>query len=294
MDPWQLALAVLVPALCAGLVLGLGWKVWRGREAQVDGRWSSAPALALGYCAAALWLSGPPASFLPGAERAPASLDWLFWLVIGGALLFPFEQRVGRWRDLARVAFAVFAIELVLKSQFQGRWEGLSAVAWLVGLALIYNVLWAALVWLAARRAGASAPLVAWLTASALAVLAALSGSAKLGQLAAALAAGLGAATLLAWWRPRLSLAGGGAGMVALLLFGLGANAHVYSYTLAVDVLLVASAPLCACLAELPHLRRSKGWARTLMALGLAALPIAIALVRATLAFEPDPYADGY
>jgi len=292
LDPLDLSLAVLVPALAAGALLALAWKPWRREEAP-DGRWSSAPALALGFLVGALLVGGAPVLPGLGGDREPASLDWLFLLVLVAGLAFPFQERLGRWRDFARGGFAVLAIELVLRNQVQ-RWEGLAGVGWIVGLTALYVLVWACLVHLAERRSGASMPLVAWLTVAALSTVAALTGSARIGQLGGGLAAGLGAAVVLAWWRPRLSLGRGAAGVVTLVLFGLGANAHFYSYTAALDVLLVAAAPACALLAELGPLRSRSDRGRTALALGLAALPIAVALVRVVLAYEPDPYADYY
>lgn len=294
MDAVGIALDILLPALGAGIVLAIAWRVWRPGGPEVDGRWSGAPALALAFALGFVSITGLPASPLPGGDRSAASLDWLFWLALVAALALPFEQRLGRWRDMARGAFAVLAIQLVLRSQFESAWEGMDGVAWIAGLTVGYVFLWAALVLLAERRAGASMPIVAWLTASGLALLAVLTGSGKIGQLSGSLAAGLGAATVLCWWRPRLSLGAGGAGMVALLLFGLGANAHFYSYALAADVVLVGSAPLVAHLADVGPLRRVTGWKRTVLVLVIASVPIAVAVTRAVLAYEPDPYADYY
>ena len=109
-----------------------------------------------------------------------------------------------------------------------------------------------------------------------------------------AVAAGLGAAVVLSWWRPRLSLAGGGVALASILCFGIGLNAYFYSYTTGADVLLIAAAPIAPLLRVLPGLSRFEGGKRTLVELALAGVPLAVALVRAGLAYEPDPYADYY
>ena len=116
----------------------------------------------------------------------------------------------------------------------------------------------------------------------------------KLAQLSGAVAAALGAAVVLSWWRPRVSLSGGGVAVALLVLFGLGLNAHFYSYTTATDVLLLAAGPVMPLLMSLPGLPRLAGGRAAWVTLGLAAVPLGIALVRALLAYEPDPYAGYY
>src|SRR5206468_12331321 len=74
---------------------------------------------------------------------------------------------------------------------------------------------------LARRRPGPSFPLALWLVASCAAVSIALAASATVGQLAAVLAAGLGAFTVIGFFRPALSFPSGGVAVVTLVLGGL-------------------------------------------------------------------------
>lgn len=298
MDPIELGLAgILLPAVIAGLSLALGWRAWR-RDSEPSGHAAGAPALALAYLAAHLAVAGPPASPLPGSERTPAGLDWLFWLVALFGLLLTLERpltRRGPWWSLAlRLVAAALLVGGVLRMTFQREWSGWTEVAWLSGLALLLAVPWTVLEREAREHRGARSALVLWATAASLAIVAVLSGSAKLAQLSGAVAAALGAAVVLAWWRPRVSLAGGGVSLAVLTLFGVGLCAHFYSYTTAADALLVAAGPVMPLAMRLPGLRKLRGGRGTAAALALASLPLAVAVLRAVLAYEPDPYAEYY
>jgi hypothetical protein len=283
-EPLQLILtAVLAPALAAGLVLAIGWKLWRPESA--DGRALGAPALALAFLLGSWFLSGWPESFWPGSKRTPTGLDWLVVLTVLGALCLPFEARLGRWRFLLRGVFVTLVIRLVLRNAFASTWQPVEGWLWFGGLATLYLVLWAAIERLTTQRPGASGPLILWTLASALAGLAALTGSVRIAQLTAGLAAGLGAAVVISWRWPRFNLGGGGGALALLLLFGLGLNAYFFSYTSATDIVLLATAPLWALLASLPRWRAKPDWQRTAIAVGLVLIPLCIALARAGQAF---------
>lgn len=293
MDPVTIGLfGVLLPALAAGLVLAAGWRVWTRQPEGIDGRWAGAPALALAFVVGTVGISGLPV--LPGGDQTPTGLDWLAWLALLAGLLLALQRRLGRWGGALRGVLAILTIELVLRNKITAAWsEGSEGIQWVLGLLALLFVDWLALERLA-RRPGASGPLVLWLLAATLGGLSALSGSVTIGQLAGALAAGLGAAVVAAWWRPRVSLSGPGVGVATVVLFGLALNAHFFSYTTGLDVLLFAAAPLFGLLAGLPKLRRESGWAQTLLTLALVAVPISVALTRAVLAYESDPYSDYY
>ncbi|MCB9915919.1 MAG: hypothetical protein H6828_12380 [Planctomycetes bacterium] len=133
-----------------------------------------------------------------------------------------------------------------------------------------------------------------WTPAAGLALVAGLSGSALLGELSGGVAGAAGAALVLAWWRPRLALARGGAETALFFLAALLLNAHYYSYTTGVDALLVTAGVAAPCALLAPPLARLGGARRAWLGFALAALPVAIAVTRAVLAFEPDPYAGYY
>jgi len=293
MDPVTAGLyGVLLPALAAGLVLAVGWRVWRRVPEGIDGRWAGGAALAAALFVGQLGLSGLPTA--PGGDLTPTGLDWLAWVVVAAALLLPIEPHLGRRWALLRGVLAIVTVELVLRNQFNSRWtEGSTAATWAVGLVALLLLEWLALDRLM-RGPRLQGPLIVWLLAGHLGGLAALTGSVTIGQLSGAVAAGAGAALVAAWWRPRVRLEGAGAGLAAIALTGLTLNAHFFSYTSAQDALLVAAAPLLGLLAQAPPLRRERPWAQTLVTAALVTAPLAVAVVRAWLAFESDPYADYY
>ncbi|MFT7670388.1 MAG: hypothetical protein ACI8X5_003096 [Planctomycetota bacterium] len=286
MDPQAIILGgVLAPALAAGILLALAWKIWSTEDGSIDGRWIGAPALAAAFLATFFYLSGLPASPLPGSSRTPTGLDWLAWLVIFTAPILPIEPKFGRYRHLLRGIVAIIAVRLVLFNAFASTWNFAEGTLWTAGLSVLFLILWSVLSSQTAARPGASSPLFLWVLATGLALLSSLSGSAKIAQLSGALAAGLGAATVIAWRVPRLSLSGAGTALALLILFGLSLNAHFYSYTTGVDILLFASAPFLALLTKLPRIRRMSDARQTLFLVFITALPIAIAIGHATIKF---------
>ena len=278
---------ILLPALLAGVLLAAAWRAWRADE-DTRAAWAGAPAIALGFLAGFAVVEGPGA--LPSAGRTLGALDLIFWSVAAMGVVGLIEARVSRQRR-SHVLLSWALAGLLLIRVLSNSAEVTKPVA--VGLILG----WLLLAWcaecVASERDGAQSPLALWASASGFAGVAALSGSVKLGQLGGALAAVLGATIVLAWWRPRFSLAGGGATLAAFTLVALILDAHYFSYTTGADALLCAASLATPLAVRLPGLRRAAGARRTALVLALAALPLAIALTRAALAFEPDPYA-GY
>jgi hypothetical protein len=285
--PAYLLGGILLPALIAGGLLALAWRAWRAEE-QMRATWAGAPAVALAFLAGFCVVEGPGA--LPSEGRTLGALDLIFWAVALLAAVLLLEARVARQRRsrvlLSWALAGLFLIRVVSSS---------SEVTQPIAVAIL--LAWLLLVWctecLASERDGAQSPLALWTSASGFAGVAALSGSVKLGQLGGVLAAALGAAIVLAWWRPRVSLSGGAATLAAFALSALILDAHYFSYTTGVDALLCSASLATPLAARLPGLRRASGARRTALVVVLAALPVAIALTRAALAFEPDPYA-GY
>jgi hypothetical protein len=286
---------VLLPAVIAGLVLALGWKLWR-RDDKPQPYWTGAVAIAGGFLAAFIVIDGVGA--VPSEERTLSGLDWTFWgtgvVLLLGSLEGKWtahESVAGSWlRSAAHITLRGLASLLLWRVLSNSSEAGIMVVAAsLVGFLLLA----ASANSLASQRCGAAAPLTLWTSATGLAVVAGLSGSAKLGQLGGALAATLGAAVVLAWWRPRLSLAHGGATAAVFVLAALGLNAHFYSYMTGTDGLLLAASVLTPLALRIPAFGRVEGARRAGLAFALALIPVAIAVARAALAFEPDPYA-GY
>jgi hypothetical protein len=312
MDPIQtLLFGVLAPAVLAGLVLAIGWKLWRAPSGVSGGpsgesgagssgdiaaestnsSWSGSLAIGVAFAAGFLLMLGSPASFLPESERTPTGLDWVFWFSLPCALLLPVLARTGAVFLLLRIALGAVLIRFVLRSQFDSGWQGPDGWQWLAGLTALFVVQWSAFERLGSPRSELSSPLVLWLLAAGVATLAGLTGSAKIGQLGGTIAAALGAAAVIGWRRPEFNLSGSGAAMVSTLLFGLGLNAYFYSYTPGQDILLAACAPLLALMPTF-LVRDWSTTKKTALAMGLAALPLAVGITSAVIEMlnEADEY----
>lgn len=277
---------VIGPALVASLILLLGWRPWSARRP--DGRWSGSLALGLSFFAAhSLLLARPP---LPFGGRTLTAQEWLAWIALGGGVLFLFEPRTGRAALALRIALATALLASVLRAKVRNDWDRTEQELWQLGLCLGLILVWSSTELIARRARGASVPCALLLADAFFAVVAGLTGSVFLAQLGGALCAALGAACVLAWWRPDTTLAGPGIAIWAVTHAGLSMCAFFYSYMPGLDALLLGFAPLLAWVGELPVLRRRPPWQIVLGRMLGVALPAGIALVRAALAFESDPY----
>lgn len=279
---------IVYPALAAGCT----WAFLGGGWFRRDARWVSSLAVAAAFVLAYRGLLND-VPLEPTVAR-----EWLFWIAAGGALLSPLEALHARLRFPVRIAFLGAALFLLLRRQYANHWEGEGGLAGPfpeVAIALGVGICgWYAVEFLARERPGAGAPLVLWSTATALALCCFWSASGLYAQLAGALAAATGAATVLAWLRPGPWFAGGGAGLAWLLCFGIGLSAHFYAGLDAPDALLLASAPVLALAADLPLLRKQEGARRVLVRLALVALPLALAAVRCSLDYAALDEGGGY
>ncbi len=279
---------ILLPAVLCAVSLGLTWRLWRPED-EARPLWSAPLGIGLGFLGGFITISGVGA--LPSEGRTLAGLDWTFWgcLLVTGIAALRCALEGWRWHVANIVLWCVTALLLTRVVANSAEASGLLLYACL----LLWFVLELGATAFARTRPGAATPLALWAVAAGLAVVTSLSGSAKLGQLCGALAATLGAACVLAWWRPRLKLGAGGSSVTVFALVALGLCAHFYSYTTRVDLLLLAAGLMTPLALRLPALRDLGGVRRAVLALTLALLPIVIAVVHAALAFEPDPYA-GY
>jgi len=285
-----IARGVLAPALVAALVLVLAWRPWLSGARAPDGRWSGAPAIGLAFLVGFAATIGPPR--LPFAGGALSGQEWLAWIALAAGVPLAVAARPGRAAVL-RGLLTVALVEGVLRAMFVHHWSGAPAILWFAGLALALNLhFWSAEA-LARRAPGAAMPLSWIVVGTGLALTSGLTGSTALAQLAGAATAALGPALVLAWWRPRFSLAGGAATMVVLVLFGIGLCARFYSSLPRLEASLLLCAPFLAWVAELPPLRSRRPRVRALARALAVLVPVAAAVTSAALAYESDPYA-GY
>ncbi len=279
---------VLVPGTLTGvglLLLALGRKK--------DGR--PAPWQALVFAAAVFggyWglFELPPRPF---GERILAGLDWSLWAILAAGILFSFLSQ-GPLARLVRVLLAGGAIVLVLQAMLRHHWSATQATFRIAGLVGLFALVSFSLERFGRKRPGASLPIVLQVLGTGLALAAGLSGSAKLGQTTGMLCACAGAAMTVAWIRRGHRLTDGSVALFTLGAVCLGICAHYFSELPGLDALLLAAASLGVWVPAPSALRERGAVVSALWPAAMVAIPVAIVVTRAVLAFEPDPYADYY
>jgi hypothetical protein len=278
---------VLAPALLAGLLLALGWRPWRSdvpgsRPAAPDGSFLAGLALGSALFLANGLMFGWPA--LPQAGRALPALERVAWIGLAFGALACLERPLCRLTPALWIAAAGAALWWLLEA------FGRASDVGVLGGALGSMVALGGGLHLLARRApGAWVPLVLLLAGSGSALAIALRVSAKIGQLEGALCAGMGALWVLCLWRPRVVVVGSGLATWVLLHSCLLLLARIYRLP-ALDLGLLAAAPLAAWVAEIGPLRRRAGWIRGGAGLAATGALLGVVLARAWLAYQADPY----
>ena len=279
---------VLAPAVLAGVLLLLGAP--RSTAPQDGARpqraWTATLAFGAG-CAVghAATLGGPP-PLPPVSATQVALLLPLLAAAIGLATAPRAVPRALAW--VLRAGLCALVPWWLLR-QLAKHWEPRDAWPVLAGSSLALGALWWGLEAWARRRRGASVPLVAWLVSAGGAAALILSRSAMAAQFATTLAGVCGAAVVVAWMRPGLSLAGGAMGVAAVVLAGVWlAGAYLAELPPAAAALL-AAAPLAAWLGETAPVRRLAAWQAAAARLGMVLVPVAVALWLAWRA-APEAY----
>lgn len=204
-----LVYGILAPAVIAGVLLLVAWRPWQ--EEAPEGFWGGGFGFAAGYLAAHFGLNGTPDTMpylvgglavVAGVEAFAASKRWLVWLV--------------------RVMVVPVATYLVAAFMFSAdHWAGVEAVAWLAGFTVSAVAAIATLDTYAREHPGATVPISLLLLGTGAALVLALSGTARVGELLGGVTAMFGAAMVLSWWDGRLSLARGGVTVGVLLIASL-------------------------------------------------------------------------
>ena len=167
---------------------------------------------------------------------------------------------------------------LLLRSYLQYNWERVEGLLWIGGLGLAIAVLWNMLERLSAKRSGASLPLSLWLFCAASSAAFFFSGSALLAQLCGVLAAVFGAAVVLAWWAPGLSLASGTLAVFVPVYSGLLIQAYFYSELPFWSAILLYLAPFALWFGEKRRIYYMAPWKAALARLMIIGAPLALAV----------------
>ena len=270
----QVLLGVVPPALIAALVLLVAWRPWQRTPVENAG-WGPTVACGLAVLAGYLAIEGRP-QFPP-----PEKWQWILYLGLAamGLGLVDLIGQAARWRPrwtrgLAGPLAAAAALLMLRHPSPEAQ------PLWKAGLGLAVLLSWAALEPLARRRPGASIPLALLLSLAGAGAVIVLSGNAKLAGLAGALAAAMGAAVVVAWWQPRLSLAHGAVVVVVVVLSGLLflGQAYTYSSVPVVSFLLPIVAPAAAWIVEVPALRGMGAARALLLRAGAVLVVVAVAV----------------
>ncbi len=267
---------VLPVVVCAALLIA-AWRPWRP-DTPIDGRqWAGAVALGLAFVPAFLavehWPGVPP----------HVTWHWIAWLVPVAAVAGLADALI-RWPTPLRLLGAA-ALAAVCGRALVGDWVD-HAWPWRAVTAAVIAVVAVLVNAAAERRPGATVPLSLCVAAAGASVVLIGSGSAKLAQLAGALAACLGVAVALAWWRPTVSLSRGGTAVVAVLLPGLVLSGYFPSYSEFPPWVYVfaAVAPAFTWPAALIRLEGLRAWQATAIRVAVASIPVAITVTVAVLA----------
>lgn len=280
MNPNDLLVGVLAPALLVGIILLIAWGLTTS-AARADTN-ASASAVAIAISLGALVGFG----LLFGLELQPReSWLWMIWVFPACAALAGLESRsvvtlAVRW--LLRVALVGVAIDLVLRKVLWPKGGDLDfqKCALYFGVPLLVLGLWHT----AIPRLGAGlGALALWMMAAGTAAMLLFANSFKLAQIGGAIAASLGALIVACWLRPSPGGMSGAITPVAVLLCTLTFTSFEfasakYSHWL---FALVALAPFCA---MLPFARKA------LPRMLLIAIPIAVAVVLAFRTYDTSAY----
>ena len=274
-----LLLGILFPALAAGIIWGLGWKLWRpiSKGAEIEnGYWSGAVgcalAVAIGSFGLMGWVGFPPRL----AE------GWLPFIAGGAALIALFESLVLRKNWLARASIWLVLLAVMVWLLMSPRRSSLSTLeysAWVGGIAVCAWVGQSVVEALAERWTGASIPLSLWVWSVGIAACEALTGSLRYGQLAGVLAAAMGAGFVAALLKSKIAFSRGAVTIVTSAAYALLLCGYFYSDLPFASAVILALAPLILWIGETGVLTRQKQWIVVPARALLISVPVMVAVL---------------
>jgi hypothetical protein len=284
---WVISLPAAI-ALVATLVSLIPWR----REAAGQ-PWGPALAICAGFAATFVTLKG-----LRGGGFPPGDVQhWLVYLgvpVVLSAVLATVWAKHARWVTLeGGVVLAILTVWLLTRplARRVEPPEYWRQFAIFCGAFVCWFTLTEAL---AARVRGFAIPLLLALCAGVAALVLVNAHSLLLGQLAGAVAATLGAITVLAFWFQNLSLARGGVAALTVVLLGVILCGHLFADLTTGELALLFAAPLMAWAGELQFLKRGgvRFAVRLIAVLLVLAIPLVPALkgLRETMQEQTDSY----
>lgn len=274
----QAVMALLPPALIAGVVMLLAWRPWKRGAPLLRGEWGSALAIGSGFICGFLIQTGWAALHLKQRWH------WLLPMIAAATALATIAAlwRPRGWMKwLPPAATAICAAAMLHPIAAAG-----SPMLWKLSLAVVILLYCAVLVPLAQRRAGASLPLAFSLVFAGLSAILLQGRMATFSLIAAAVATTLAAITIIAWLNPRVSLANGAVIVLAPILAAMIATGWFYreaGSVLALSFVLLAVAPLFLWLGEIAALCRLKPWIGAAIRAAIVLVPVALAAALAIM-----------
>ena len=183
-------------------------------------------------------------------------------------------------------AVVFFTLQPIIDNE----WDVTTSLQAAGGLGIVMFSLWYCLNALLERARGPSSPICLIITFGGVALVLGMSGSALLGQLGGAVAAALGAAALLAFWRPSFGLGRGATPVLVTLLAGLLLNGYFYAGLMLPCAALLALSPLAAWVGELEGIRTMTKFRAGLIQVAVAlffVLPAVLLALGEFMAAEP-------
>jgi hypothetical protein len=291
-------IGVVGPILISGIVYLMAWRPWRTNASGRRPLWAGAPAIglafAVGHIAIVGWPGRPP---LSGEWWNYPVEKWLLFVVAFAAVLAMASSAIFRSRlvdQLLSIPAAVLVVGLMLSPMFKHSWSGGAAAAWLIGLSVAIVLLRLSIDVASAGMPGPGFVAALVIVATGMSVCLLLCSNASSAQLAGSLAAALGAAWVVALWRRDVSLAGGGATVVAVVMAGLLLLGMFYAHPTMPRpaAALLAAAPSAMWMRRLPPIARMRaGWG---WGMGLGCVIVLTAGAVAITAIANAPADDGY
>jgi hypothetical protein len=289
--PREILYTSAVPAAVALLFLVAAWRPWKRRDAAVlHGHWGGPLAAGLAFLASYALLDGEVPGWPPAQAR-----HWLFYLAAGLTVvgladsLLPRFVSTANWfrAEIALLASGGAVLCLFSSLLAADNWPAPVAARWMVGMTAILHLVWVSTERLNDRLPRAAGPGILFVFASGVALVMLLSGSLVYGRMAGVLAVVAATALIVSLLAPAFSFSHGG----ITVLIPLSVCVLYLGYHLAdpgvgnVNGALLLSSLILPWFARIPALGRRKPWVRVMVAIMLAALPVAVAAYRARDAF---------
>jgi len=249
---------IVWPAVATGVILAFGVILRRrfgdtrppsaghaGKRTSFDGA-VAAIAISIGYCVGHIAILGWP-SFPPVSAE-----HWLIPVALLAGLLAALEcayrlPSAARWivRVAALGAFLVIPLDPLWRYFAETReWSGWTTTVWMAGFVAVFLAGWVSSDISARRLAGWAVTVPIGVAIAGLAIVAAISGSASLGQLAGALAVSLGTLTLADAITGGGRPIGGAVSVCWFLMIAVLFNAFTFGEVTSLPASLLVGAPL--------------------------------------------------